>query len=140
MEDPSSEKIFESIAVPVAICLMSLSIQVGYTSVFQSVYQDERMLPFSKKATATNIIVFVSKTLTIGAPFVNELEEPIPIVVIICLAIGSITIVYFFKSKEELDQMQKVDNNLAAMMMSVASMKGDAFNHKLNLLEGKIMS
>lgn len=79
-------------------------------------YQDERVLPFSKKATATNIIILISKTLTIGAPFVNELEEPIPIVVIIVLAILSILIVSFFKSKEELDKMQKVDTNLAAMM------------------------
>ena len=63
------------------------------------------MLPFSKKATATNIIVLVSKTLTIGAPFVNELEEPIPIVVILVLAIVSIVIANFFKSKEELDEM-----------------------------------
>ena len=121
---------------------MSLSIQVGYTAVFQSVYQDERVLPFSKKATATNIIILVSKTLTIGAPFVNELEEPIPITVIMVLAIGCIIIANFFKGKEELDQMQKVDTNLAAMMMSVAAMSknGDAFNQKLNILEGKIGS
>jgi hypothetical protein len=99
------------------------------------------VLPFSKKATATNIIVLVSKTLTIGAPFVNELEEPIPIVVILVLAIISIVIANFFKSKEELDEMQKVDNNLAAMMMSVAASKnGDQFQQKLNFLEGKIMS
>ena len=95
---------------------MSCSIQVVYTAIFQSVYQDERVLPFSKKATATNIIILISKSITIGAPFVNELEEPIPIVVIIVLSIMSIVIVSFFKSKEELDQMQKVDNNLAAMM------------------------
>lgn len=82
------------------------------------------MLPFSKKATATNIIILVSKTLTIGAPFVNELEEPIPIVVIICLSLMSILIANFFKSKEELDLMQKVDNNLAAMMSAV-SKNGD---------------
>jgi len=41
----------------------------------------------------------------------------------------SIVIVSFFKSKEELDQMQKVDNNLAAMMSHVTlSKNGDAFN------------
>ena len=90
-------------------------------------YQDERLLPFNKKATATNIIILVSKTVTIGAPFVNELEEPIPIVVIIVLAIASIVIALFFKSKEELDQMQKVDTQLAAMMSAV-SKNGDAFN------------
>ena len=108
---------------------MSCSIQVGYTAIFQSVYQDERVLPFSKKATATNIIILISKSITIGAPFVIELEEPIPIVVIIVLSIMSIVIVSFFKSKEELDQMQKVDNNLAAMMSHVTlSKNGDAFN------------
>ena len=102
-------------------------------------YQDERVLPFSKKATATNIIILISKTLTIGAPFVNELEEPIPIVVIIVLAILSILIVSFFKSKEELDKMQKVDTNLAAMMSQVAmSRNGDAFNQKINGFQDKI--
>ena len=84
------------------------------------------MLPFSKKATAVNIIVLVSKTITIGAPFVNELEEPIPIIVIIVLAVLSIVIVSFFKSKEELDAMQKVDSNLAAMMSAVAKSEGVA--------------
>jgi len=61
------------------------------------------VLPFNKKATAVNIIILVSKSITIGAPFVNELEEPIPIVVIIVLAVLSLIIVYFFKSKDELD-------------------------------------
>ena len=87
------------------------------------------MLPFNKKATAINIIILVSKTITIGAPFVNELEEPIPIVVIIVLALLSLLIVSFFKSKDELDQMQKVDANIAAMMS--ASKNGDAINPKL---------
>ena len=69
-------------------------------------------MPFNKKATGINIIVLVSKSITIGAPFVNELEEPIPIVVIIGLAVLSIIIVSFFKSKDELDAMKKVDPNL----------------------------
>jgi hypothetical protein len=128
-QDPAEEIVFVELSIPVAIVLMGCSIQVGYTAIFQSVYQDERVLPFSKKATATNIIILVSKSVTIGAPFVNELEEPIPIVVIIVLSIMSIVIVSFFKSKEELDQMQKVDNNLAAMMSHVTlSKNGDAFN------------
>ena len=55
-------------------------------------------MPFNKKATGINIIILVSKSITIGAPFVNELEEPIPIVVIIVLAVLSILIVSFFKS------------------------------------------
>lgn len=90
------------------------------------------MLPFNKKATAINIIILVSKTVTIGAPFVNELEEPIPIVVIIVLAILSIIIVSFFKGKEELEQMQKVDSGLAAMMSAASKSKlGEVFNEKL---------
>lgn len=127
LKEADQELVFVNVAIPVTIVLMSTSIQVGYTAIFQSVYQDERLLPFNKKATATNIIILVSKTVTIGAPFVNELEEPIPIVVIIVLAIASIVIALFFKSKEELDQMQKVDTQLAAMMSAV-SKNGDAFN------------
>lgn len=119
--DPSSEALFTSISIPVALVLMCMSIQVGFTAIFQSAYQDERLLPFNKKATAINIIILVSKTITIGAPFVNELEEPIPIVVIIVLAVLSILIVSFFKSKDELDKMEKVDANLAAMMSATLS-------------------
>lgn len=77
-----------------------------------------------------NIIILVSKSITIGAPFVNELQEPIPVVVIICLAVFGMIVVYFFKSKDELDQMQKVDNNLAAMMSAV-SKNGEGVNEKL---------
>ena len=86
------------------------------------------MLPFNKKATGINIIVLVSKSITIGAPFVNEFEEPIPIIVIIGLAILSIIIVSFFKSKDELDQMKKIDASVSGMM-SVASKKDE--NEKL---------
>lgn len=129
--DTDSEMLFVNISIPLALVLMCLSIQVGFTAIFQSAYQDERVLPFNKKATAINIIILVSKTITIGAPFVNELEEPIPIVVIIVLAVLSILIVSFFKSKEELDQMQRVDNNIAAMMSATKSKLGEGVNEKL---------
>ena len=49
--------------------------------------------------------MLVSKTLTIGAPFVNELEEPIPIWFIIGLSVLTIILGFFLKSKEELDEM-----------------------------------
>ena len=70
---------------------------------YQSAFQDERLFPFAKKASAINVIILVSKTATIGAPFVNEEEEPIPIVVIICLGLFSLILIHFFKTKEELD-------------------------------------
>jgi len=41
--------------------------------------------------------------MTIGAPFVNELDEPIPIGVIFGTSILSLLIVSFFKGKTELD-------------------------------------
>jgi hypothetical protein len=53
----------------------------------------------------------VSKCATVGAPFVNEEEEPIPIVVIIVLSICSIILVLFMPWKSELDTMQKVNQN-----------------------------
>ena len=46
--------------------------------------------------------------MTIGAPFVNELEEPIPIYFIIGLSIITVILAVFMKSKEQLDSMQKV--------------------------------
>lgn len=127
-DDPAKEALFFNISIPCALVFMCLSIQVGFTAVVQSAFQDERVMPFNKKATGINIIVLVSKSCTIGAPFVNELEEPIPIVVIIVLAVISIVIVSFFKSKEELDQMKKIDTSLQGMM-SAASRKDE--NEKL---------
>ena len=61
------------------------------------------MLPFKRKATAINIIILVSKKMTIGAPFVNELDEPIPIVVIVVISIFGFSGASFFKGKTELD-------------------------------------
>jgi len=52
----------------------------------------------------------VSKSFTIGAPFANELEEPIPIVIMMGLSILSIIIVLFTKSKSELDAMKKTES------------------------------
>ena len=54
--------------------------------------------------------MLVSKSFTIGAPFANELDEPIPIVIIMGLSVLSIVIVLFTKSKSELDAMKKTDS------------------------------
>jgi hypothetical protein len=54
-------------------------------------------------------MLLISKTITIGAPFVNEMDEPIPIIVIISLSFLSIILVLFFKSKSDLDKMKKVE-------------------------------
>jgi hypothetical protein len=54
-------------------------------------------------------MVLISKTITIAAPFVNEMIEPIPIIVIISLSFLSIILVLFFKSKSDLDKMKKVE-------------------------------
>lgn len=106
--DDASEHLLQEISIPLLLLFMSCAIQVGYTAVIQAAFQDERILPFGQKATAINIIVLVSKTLTIGAPFVNELEEPIPIYFIIGLSVLTIILGFFLKSKEQLDEMQKV--------------------------------
>lgn len=65
-------------------------------------------MPFGQKSTAINIIVLISKAATIGAPFVNEIEEPVPIYVIMGISGLSVLLAFFFKSKESLDSMEKV--------------------------------
>ena len=122
-----------AISIPVLLLFMSCAIQVGYTAVIQAAFQDERILPFGQKATAINIIVLVSKTLTIGAPFVNELEEPIPIWFIIGLTVMTIILGFFLKSKEELDEMQKVKIGLE----SVAGSQKRGFAPAVDLLYEK---
>ena len=54
--------------------------------------------------------MLVSKSFTIGAPFANELDEPIPIYIIISLSILSILLVLLTKSKSELDKMKKTES------------------------------
>jgi len=49
-----------------------------------------------------------SKIITIGAPLVNEIDEPIPIAIIIMLQFFAILLNFFYKSKEELAQMKVV--------------------------------
>ena len=71
-------------------------------------FEDDRIFPFSKRATAINIIILISKALTIAAPFVNELDEPIPVIVIGIVAVFTLCLVFFFPSKAELDSMTKV--------------------------------
>jgi len=97
-----------NISIPVAILCMSSCISVGFTAVIQTAYQDERVFPFSRKASAINVIILMSKSATIGAPFVNEEDEPIPIVVIIGMSLATLILIYFFPSKDDLDKMQKV--------------------------------
>jgi hypothetical protein len=103
--DEDTELIYINLSIPIALLFLSCAVQVGFTAVMQAAYQDERIFPFSKKASAINIIIFASKTASIGAPFVNEADEPIPIIVIIVLSIVTIGLAMFYKSKEELDSM-----------------------------------
>ena len=63
------------------------------------------MFPFAQKSTATNAIILVSKFFTIGVSFVNEMPEPYPIGVIVCLSLIACSITLGFPSKQELDQM-----------------------------------
>ena len=68
-DGPVDENLFVSIAIPLALLFMSCAIQVGFTGVVQSAYQDERIFPFSRKATAINLIILVSKTCNIHEMF-----------------------------------------------------------------------
>jgi len=95
-------------SIPIILFMLCLAIQVGFTGVFQSAFEDDRVFPFNKRATAINIIILVSKTLTIAAPFINELEEPIPVIVIGSVAIFILILIIFYPSKAQLDSMTKV--------------------------------
>ena len=68
-------------------------------------------------------MVLISKTITIAAPFVNEMDEPIPIIVIISLSFLSIILVLFFKNKSELDKMKKVEIGVQEDSLSETDLK-----------------
>ena len=104
-ESEESEMYFVNIGIPIALIFLSLSCQVGFTSIVQCAYQDARIFPFEKKGTATNIIILVSKFFTIGVSFVNEMNEPIPILIVLLLGLASVFMSFAFPSKEALDQM-----------------------------------
>ena len=82
---------------------------MSYTTVGLSFFEDDRLIPFERKGFAAQIDLLVSKTFSIGAPIVNEMDEPIPIIVIIFLTVVSIVAILFFPSKEELDKMKKME-------------------------------
>lgn len=69
----------------------------------QTAYQDNRIFPFAKKATSINIVVLVSKFFTIGVSFVNELDEPIPIIVLMGICFVNYSLNFLFPTKEELE-------------------------------------
>lgn len=106
--DKDEEFLFVSIAVPSFLVVLSLCIQVGFTAIFQVAFEDDRIFPFKRRATSCNIIIMVSKALSIGAPFVNEEEEPIPLLVVLGVQFVIFVVIFFFPSKAKLDQMQKV--------------------------------
>lgn len=102
-EDPESELYFVNIGIPLALIFLSCACQIGFTGVTQCSYQDERIFPFSKKATAVNCVVLVSKFFSIGVAFVNEMQEPIPILVIVCMSCVALMISFAFPKKSTLD-------------------------------------
>ena len=105
--DDESEIYFINIGIPLALIFLSMACQVGFTAVTQSAYQDDRLFPFRRKATAINFIILLSKFCPIGVSFVNEIEEPIPIVVLIVGAILGLVLTLAFPSKKEHDLMDK---------------------------------
>ena len=99
---------FLNISVPLALLFLNTSISVAYSSILTAAYHDERIFPFSRKVSAISTIFMFSKIITIGAPLVNEIDEPIPIAIIIMLQFFAILLNFFYKSKEELAQMKVV--------------------------------
>ena len=85
LENAEEEEVFIAVLVPILIFFLALNIQIGFTAIFQSAFEDDRIFPFRVRATSCNIIIMVSKTITIAAPFVNEIEEPIPLIVVLCI-------------------------------------------------------
>jgi len=114
-EDEDQELLFIQISIPVCLAILSLANQVGFTAVYQTAFEDDRIFPFNKRATSINIVILVSKSITVAAPFVNEMEEPIPVIVILCISIFILIIIFFFKSKSELDAMEKVKSDKVKM-------------------------
>ena len=104
-EDPDSELYFVNIGIPLALIFLSCACQVGFTGVTMCAFQEERIFPFSKKATAVNCVVLVSKFFSSGVAFVNELAEPLPSALIICLSCFALMLAFAFPKKEYLDKM-----------------------------------
>lgn len=90
-------------SIPLAILVVSLCHQTGFLSVIMTSYQDERVFPFERKATAINIMVLVGKFVTTGASFVNELAEPMPLIVLLVLTAIWLALSFLFPAKEQLD-------------------------------------
>ena len=101
-----------NISIPIAILFLNTTILVAFTSILSAAYNDERIFPFSRKVSAVSVIFLFSKIVTVAAPFVNEMDEPIPILVMVCLSLGALLITFMYKTKEELDKMQKIGGNL----------------------------
>ena len=95
-ETKEEEVLFVSISIPIFLFILSLAIQVGFTAIFQTAFEDDRIFPFKQRATSINIIILVSKTATIGAPFVNEESEPIPIATILGTSVVILILIFFF--------------------------------------------
>jgi len=104
--DKDEERTLLNISIPLILIFLSLACQAGYSSLTMTIFQDEQIFPFEKKATAINIILFVSKIFTIGAAFVNELNEPIPIIFIIVLACAGLLLIALFPTREEQSRLE----------------------------------
>lgn len=106
MSNKHEEIILLNISIPLILFVLSLSCQAGYSSLTLTIFQDEQIFPFEKKATAINIIMFLSKIFTILSSFVNELNEPIPILFIIVLALTGLFLIAMFPTREQQREME----------------------------------
>lgn len=68
-------------------------------------FQEEKLFPFEKKATAINFIMLGGKFFTIGASFANELPEPMPIVFVSGLAFLGLLMSFAYPTKEQLSAL-----------------------------------
>mmetsp|Transcript_5722 Transcript_5722/g.9090 ORF Transcript_5722/g.9090 Transcript_5722/m.9090 type:complete len:116 (-) Transcript_5722:116-463(-) len=51
-DDPEQEERFFQVGITAALLFLTLSIQIGFTGIGQSLYEDERLIPYARKGTA----------------------------------------------------------------------------------------
>ena len=98
-ESPEDKKYHLDNIIPWFTFLAKVGTNITYSAASYASFSDPTIFPLLKRSTAVGICDLFAIGITIFAPFVAELERPIPILVVIGISLVGLGVSFTFQSR-----------------------------------------
>ena len=94
--------------IPYFTFIAKIGTHLTFSNAYYASFSDQRVFPLLKRATAIGICQFVARGLTIFAPLIAELDEPIPMLILSFITLTALVGALFFPSKSEQQREDRI--------------------------------